>query len=95
VAEAWRRITEANPELLRQALERGLASTSPRDALGYLHLGAQLQREIGHSPQAATAVQVVFVGSPGSSVRPLDPAALRAAAELEARNSAGQLGPAD
>ena len=37
----------AEPGLLSTAIRRGLESTSPVARLGYLELGARLQKEIG------------------------------------------------
>jgi hypothetical protein len=95
VAAAWRQVTQADPRLLVEVLHAGLRSGKPREALGFLELGARLVREVGHAPLGQTAVRVIFVGRSPDGGPALDPTAFRLAAELEARSAAGELGPGD
>lgn len=57
--EAWIEVTKRKPWLVREAIERGLASKSP---VTYLELGAKLMREIGAQESEKTQIAIVFNG---------------------------------
>jgi hypothetical protein len=59
---AWAAVTGAEPGLVAEAIRRGLHSTSPTARLGYLELGAKLNKEIGPQTDVAGGVSVILVG---------------------------------
>jgi hypothetical protein len=56
VKHAWARVTEADPTPLDRAIRRGLESTNSSARLGYVELGAKLNKEIGPQTEQAGGV---------------------------------------
>ena len=65
---AWQCVTETDPKLLPTAIRRGLQSTSSSARLGYLELGAKLNKEIGPQTDAASGVRIIMVGPAAAAI---------------------------
>ena len=81
---AWARVTEADPTLLDRAIRKGLKSSNPSARLGYLELGAKLNKEIGSQTEVAGGVQVIIVGPAAAAIEAWRAAAAKIAALPEA-----------
>ena len=70
VKEAWDEICKTKPWMVKEALERGLEGARP---LGFLELGARLNKEIGQQENQKAQVTIV-VNSPlnAGTLRPID-----------------------
>ncbi len=70
VKEAWDEVCKTKPWMVKEALERGLEGARP---LGFLELGARLNKEIGQQESQKAQVTIV-VNSPlnAGTLRPID-----------------------
>jgi len=67
VRKAWIKLNSRNPQLIEEALRRGLQSKTP---IQYLELGSKLMKEVGAQEESAAKVVIVFNS-------PVDPNKLR------------------
>ncbi len=70
IKEVWDELCQTKPWLVEEALERGLTGGRP---LGFLELGARLNKEIGQQESQKAQVTIV-VNSPlnAGTLRPID-----------------------
>lgn len=69
VRYAWKAVTALEPELVPDAIRRGLKSTSGSVRLGYLELGAKVMKEIGSGQEQGGGVAVIVVGPQAENIQ--------------------------